>query len=475
MTEENKENINDINIVENVEQKPIEAFKDNIKKENISDIKIKNQSIQNNTNSYSKSFDSEKNDNKEKECINNINNINNIDNKKESRFKLKKDELNELINNNMNKYNNKNKKYGLIKKANKKPEIEPHSKYNFSNALKKIKNKSVEKKAKELFNIDKKETNNEKEKNKFIEKLKEIEVKIEGITDIKKRKQKEENTLEFNNIKINKENKENNDISINNKNEKDNFINFNFELKLQNGYNENKYQDLKRLYFSCNKFDFTPLNKNLNKNKRNNNEKNSENKIKNNSNNYKNYIEFNNIYTKKCDQPKTIKKYQNMIRIINKSDNFKNILNKLEQLEENKNENIISHNILFSKNRTINDLNRNQNRNINKKSNFDFFKSVSLEKSSKFKNIMDDVFSEIKDLNNYSMKRNFRNKISNIKSNIKYNTLFRREKNFGINKNGLINHCDYNKSSDLNFDDLLNLCSKRNLKFLTKNSNNIIF
>ena len=78
MTEENKENINDINI----EQKPIEAFKDNIKKENISDIKIKNQSLQNNTNSYSKSFDSEKNDNKEKEIIN-INNINNINNKKE--------------------------------------------------------------------------------------------------------------------------------------------------------------------------------------------------------------------------------------------------------------------------------------------------------------------------------------------------------------------------------------------------------
>ena len=28
MTEENKENINDINIIENIEQKPIEAFKD---------------------------------------------------------------------------------------------------------------------------------------------------------------------------------------------------------------------------------------------------------------------------------------------------------------------------------------------------------------------------------------------------------------------------------------------------------------
>ena len=473
MTEENKENINDINIIENIEQKPIEAFKDNIKKENISDIKIKNQSIQNNTNSYSKSFDSEKNDNKEKEFINNLNNINNINNKKESKIQLKKEELNELINNGINKFTNKNKKYDLIKKANKKPEIEPHSKYNLSNALKKIKNKSVEKKAKDLFNIDKKETNNEKEKNKFIKKLKEIEVKIEGITDLKIKKQKEENILEFNNIKNNKENKENNDINNNNAKDKDNFINFNFELKLQNGSSENKYQELKKLYFSCNKFDFTPLNRNFNKYKKNNNDKNSENKIKNN---YKSYIELKNIYTKKCDQSKSIKKNQNMIRIINKSDNFKNILNKLENLEENKNENIFKNNLLLKKNKTLNDLNRNQNRNVNKKSSFDFFKSVSLEKSSKFKNIMDDVCSEIKDLNNYSTKRNFRSKISNIKSNIKYNTLFRREKNFNfdINKNSLINHCDYNKSNDLNFDDLLNLCSKRNLKFLTKNSN-IIF
>ena len=54
-----------------------------------------------------------------------------------------------------------------------------------------------------------------------------------------------------------------------------------------------------------------------------------------------------------------------MIRIINKSDNFKNILNKLENLEENKNENIFKNNLLLNKNKTLNDLNRNQNRNVN--------------------------------------------------------------------------------------------------------------
>jgi hypothetical protein len=447
MTEDNKENINDINI----EQKPIEAFKDNIKKENISDIKIKNQSLQNNTNSYSKSFDSEKNDNKEKEFI--TNNINN--DKKESKFKSKKEEIEVLIYNKNNKLNNRNRKIGLIKRANKKPDLEPHSKYNLSNALKKIKNKSVEKKAKDLFSVDKKETNNEKEKNKFIKKLKEIEVKIEGINELKKTKQKEENKIEFKN-----NNKENND--------KDNFINFNFDIKMQSGNSENKYQELKKLYFSGNKFDFTSLHKkNVKENNRNNNKDSS----KNFTNSYKNYIDFKDIY-KKSQKTKNSKKNQNMIRIINKSDNFKNILNKIENLEENKNDNIFLNNYLLNKNKTLNDLNRN--RNITKKSNYDFFKSVSLEKSSKFKNMMDDVYTEIKDINNYSLKRNFNNKISNIKANINYTTLFRREKKFDIIKNSLINQCNYNKSNNLNFDDLLNLCSKRNLKFLTKNSK-IIF
>ena len=71
MCDENEEKKNNVYEI-NIEQKPIETLKDNIKKENISDIKIRNQSIQNNTNSLSKSFESDKNDNKEKEFINNI-------------------------------------------------------------------------------------------------------------------------------------------------------------------------------------------------------------------------------------------------------------------------------------------------------------------------------------------------------------------------------------------------------------------
>ena len=65
--EEKKNNVYEINIEQ--KQKPIETLKDNIKKENISDIKIRNQSMQNNTNSLSKSFESDKNDNKEKNLL----------------------------------------------------------------------------------------------------------------------------------------------------------------------------------------------------------------------------------------------------------------------------------------------------------------------------------------------------------------------------------------------------------------------
>ena len=120
------------------EKQVFNILKDSLKKENISEIKIKNQSIQNNTNSISRSFDSDKNDNnKEKEKIF----INPINNKKESKFNKKKEEIkNMLINHENNKYKNQKRKNGIIQRANKKPELEPHSKYNFNETLKKLKN-----------------------------------------------------------------------------------------------------------------------------------------------------------------------------------------------------------------------------------------------------------------------------------------------------------------------------------------------
>ena len=71
------------------------------------------------------------------------------------------------------------RKNGIIQRANKKPELEPHSKYNFNETLKKLKNKSVEKKAKDLLNNNNNKNENYiKGKNNFINKLKKIEIKI---------------------------------------------------------------------------------------------------------------------------------------------------------------------------------------------------------------------------------------------------------------------------------------------------------
>lgn len=442
-----EEKINEINI----DQKPIETLKDDLKKENISEIKIKNQSIQNNTNSISRSFDSDKNDNnKEKEKIF----INPINNKKESKFNKKKEEIkNMLINHENNKYKNQKRKNGIIQRANKKPELEPHSKYNFNETLKKLKNKSVEKKAKDLLNNNNNKNENYiKGKNNFINKLKQIEIKIEEINQYKNIKNKEEN-------KINIENNDNKE----NINDKENLNNFNFNIKMYSGNSENKYQELKKLYFSSNKFDFLSL-----KNKYMKQNQNMSNRENNQLKNYKNSYNKNEQHKEKYKNYNKKNQNQNMIKIVSNSDNFKSILDRFSKFEENKNNNISTKNYLYIANNALNSLSMNNNRHMNKY-NFNPFKSVSLEKPSKFKNIIEDICDEIKDINNYSLKRNFSHKLTNIKANIKYSTLYGRQINFDLNNNYLINQCEPNKSKDLDFDDLLKLCSKRNLKCLVKN------
>ena len=89
------------------EEKQIDSLKDEIKKENISDINLKNQS----------------NENEEIKIL-----IGNNETKKEG------------------KENNKNGKEEIIKKANKIPNLEPNYEYQINDTMKKIKNKSLEKK-----------------------------------------------------------------------------------------------------------------------------------------------------------------------------------------------------------------------------------------------------------------------------------------------------------------------------------------
>ena len=432
------------------ERKPIETLKDNIKKENISDIKAKNQSIHNNTNSYSKSFDTEKNDNNDKDFINIIIN-------KDSKNKTKKEKLNFLINNNININKNKDKNF-TIKRANKIPEIEKYSQFINNYTIKKIKNmknKSLEKKVNELLNSGKKGDINDKfgKNNKFINKLKQIELKFEQIN---------ENKMKKNQLELIEKNTENNNIENDVKN-KDKSLNFNFNIKTKIGSSENKYQEIKKLYFSKNKFDFSSvrINKYLG-NKYSSNRNNENNMIMSYNKNSTRRSEKQTEEHKNYNSIKNLKRNNNnVIRIINNSDNFNNILDKIGKLEHNKK------NYLLNSNKNLNDLNKYSRTD---KSNFGFFKSVSLEKPSKLKNMIEDFYSEINSSNNYSSRRNFNNKISNMKTNIKYSSMINKDIYLGINDVNLINKYKFNKSKDLNFDDLLNLCSKRNLKNYVNNA-----
>ena len=439
--EEKKDNVYDLNI----EQKPIEALKDNIKKENISDIKVKNQSLQNNTNSYSKSFESIKNDNKEKEKE-----IIKINNNKDSKIKRKKEEIKNLICGNNNKYPNKKRKDGIIQKANKMPELEPDSKYNCINALKKIKNKSITKKAKDLLSGGKIDIHKQKEKNKFINKLKQIEVKIEKINDYKNKnktkKVDEENKLDFLSEDIFSENKVN---------DRDNFINFNFHITKSKGSSENKYQELKKLYFANNKFDFISLKKK--------NTKDDINKLKNYSITNNNINEEYKGSYMNYKNHKLHRKNQNMIRIVNNSD-FKSILDRISKFEEFKNDTKLNKNCFSNDNILFSDFKNEKNKRLLNKNSFSFYKSVSIEKPSKLKNMLEDVYDEIQDINNYTMKKHFNNKISNMKANIHYSTLNLKNKNLDLNKNYLFNDNRHNHSNSFKFHDLLRFCNKRNLK-----------
>ena len=131
------------------EEKPIDTLKDEIKKENISDINIKNQS----------------NENEEIKIL--------IDNNEAKQER---------------KENNKNRKEDIIKKANKIPNLEPNYEYQINDTMKKIKNKSLEKKKKDTFDSDKKnvqENGKISKENKFIDKLKEIEARQRKLMNLK--------------------------------------------------------------------------------------------------------------------------------------------------------------------------------------------------------------------------------------------------------------------------------------------------
>ena len=395
---ENNENEKEIN----KEEKQVDSLKDDIKKENISDINIKNQSIHN-----------------------------------------ENEEIKILIDDNQRK-NNKNKREDIIKKVNKIPDVEPNYEIQFNDTMRKIKNKSLEKIMKDIFDSDKKKSSGKKSnnnENKFIDKLKEIEDKIEEIDEYKRKKKtefkmnlkknNEEKNNRYENFDKNKENNINND--------KD-FFDFNFSTKLSYKNKESKYKNLKKWYFSSEQFKFynSPLDKNNKKNQ------------------ILNYYE---------EMKKTFRKYNgqrlrrlnNRIRITNIPDNFKNILDKVDKLKQSQKENKILNNKLSNNNKlSLSGVIRNKNKNNN-------LRTLSMEKPSKLKNIIEDIYSEINKVNNISSRKNFSNKLSSIKSKMKYPYSGRNNLEI-IKANNIMGRNRFTKSCCSNLDDLLKLCSKRNLK-----------
>ena len=400
---ENNENEKEIK----EEKKEMNSLKDNIKEDNLSDINIKNQSIHNNEN----------------------------------------EEIKILID------DNKNKKEDIIKKVNKIPGVRPNYEFQFNDTMKKIKNKSLEKKMKDLFdsNSNKKNENiNNNNGNKFMDKLKEIELKINEIEEYKLKKKsdfkfnlnKKNNNEEKNNRyeNFNKyKYKENNINNMNNKNK--NFFDFNFSTTFRDKTKENKYKNLKKWYFSSDKFKFynSPLDMNTKKNQ------------------ILNYYD---------EMKKTFRKYNahrmrrlnNRLRETNIPDNFKNILDKVDKFKRDHKENKIIKNNLSNNKLSISDIIRNKSKNNN-------LKTISMEKPTKLKNIIEDIYSEINNANTISSKKNFSKKLFNLKSKMMIYSLGERDNiDTIIKSNNIMGRNRFTQSSFSNLDDLLKLCSKRNLK-----------
>ena len=321
------------------------------------------------------------------------------------------------------------------------PKIKSYSEYKLNDKIKKIKNKSLEKKLQDLFDNNKNENEkNEQDNNKFKDRLNEIEIKIEEINKYNKMKKYK------NEIKIKKYEDQNNRYnSIDKEKEKNKKNPFYFDYNIKNekyeSKNKSKFNDFKykQTPFSFDNFYFYNIPSEENKKSK-----------------YMNYTQ---------DLKKIFKKYneQRLLRQSNYFDNFNKILFKVDKFKQNQEENKFKSNELFKNNLGVNDIKtinyRNQSNLIN-------YKSMSLEKPSKLEKIMENIYNDINKTSNIPSKNDFDRKLIRIKSKIKYS-------NITYNKNNIktinsYNHLNRNnRLSKSNFSDLNNLirfCSKENLK-----------
>ena len=464
---------------------------DNNEKDNINNIDNKNNlnaQIQNNeekniTKSYSKSFESEKNekqenDDKENEIIPKKENDNPLE-KEENKNNIINNEVieekKEQITNDKKKEKIDNEKINIeeiVKDPNKEPELGPIKKSQLNPSITKIKNKSIEQTIKTLLNME----DNSKDvynKNNFINKLKDLKREIyknKEKNDYIKRK----NIFEFTFKNIEGNNRYKNEIN-NNKEIQD----FNFNLDEAKNMNENEFKELKNKYFKSNDI-ILSLKHDNNYNFRNNifeKEKpiisSYSQSIRNNYNNKYYFINNNKpiIFDKNKQKKGNNYKNKEFIRLLNSNDNF-DIIWKKNKRPNNLEKNIIDknkYNILYNSMKA-----NSYKKYYNYKSNLNTFNSTNCKNSKKLQNLINDVFYEIKSKNSKSLKKyEFKSRLSNIKQKIKYSHTYNKYNKIGKNKSIYIKYIYRpNKSNKLNYDDLLNLCSKENLKKYSKNCKN---
>lgn len=396
---------NEKNEENNKEEKKVDVLKNNINNEDISDINIKNQSLHNN------------NENEEIKLL--------IDNNNE----IKKEEE-------------------IIKKVNNIPKPESYSEYKFSNTIKKIKNKSIEKKLKDIFDSDKKNNKNEKAKDnkKFIDKLNKIEIKIKEINEFNKKKKHKKEFNIYENVNnryksIDKENEKNVKEVFNKKNPF--YFDYNVKNKKEDKKNKTKYKDSKLTFFSYDNFYFYNIPSENNKKSK-----------------YMNFTQ---------DLKRIFKKYNGQ-RLLIKNNNFNGfnkILFKVDKFKQSQEENKFKSNNLFKNSYDLSDTTKYRNQ-----SNFINYKSYSMEKPSKLERIIENIYSDINKINNNPSKNSFERKLIDMKSKIKNpNIIYNRNNIKTINANHYFNKNRFIKSNFSEIDNLIKSCSNTNFKKYFYNSN----
>ena len=455
-----------------------EIIKENNNKDNKEQNNSSNQNQKNNekiiSNSISKSFESEKNDKQENNNKEEIKNkiiekaeIKNNDEKKEEQnlnnnIEDEKDQKKD----NINKEKKVKEKYineDIVRESNKKPALGPVVKSQLKPSINKIKNKSIEKTIKTLLNTDENNNQNGEQndnKNKFMDRLNEFKRELTEKEEMNKLIQKK-NIFEFTfkNYEDNKINKfyYNKDLD-------------NFYFNVKDSLKDKKFKELEDKYFKSNKFFFSN-NKDFNYNQNIFLEK--EKPITS----YKNHLKKNLIDNYNC------KILSNKPIIYQK--NSSNIGNNIQNNEIFKLMNSVNNfNVILNKFRKTKDFDFQKNNNENNK--FDYlshsanknkyknyynnkirpFNSSIFENSKKLQNLMNDVLYEINQntKKSSSKKYEFKSRLSNIKSKMKSQSVNKYNKK-SIRKNQMnINRYTPKKSKNLKFEELLNLCSKENLK-----------